>query len=584
MKFDELPFEKESNEELPFAPANESNTPEESLEKTEELFEFDTNAEELKKDNDEIFTPVTTEEPKQEKILDLSKLKQYVNILPVTAFLFVSFLGIYTYVLNANAQHINLIKIEEKNKIGYINNEGTVMAEPKYIYGTDFYNGYAIVKNYNNLYGVLNGKAKLTVPFGNLIYVELYDDRYIASKYTKQGLKQGLLDSKLDDVTDFKYDTISYSRDGLFLFTRDKTMGIMNNEGKEIYTYVVSDIDDRNVSIEVSDLTNFSDKYQYASIKINDSSTIVNTKTGKEVYKYTLSEIKALDNNVFYMKNSKINNRYIVINNDKVIYETNDYKRLRIEDINSDIAIGIKEDGSYDYIDLVNKNLINSNENIEYTYSDGVILSKTHNFANDKDKYEIYTPKEKIGEFTDLTPVDNTFVNGYSIIKTNNNKYSYINKKGKLVTSKEYDEVSDFTKNGFSKVCNDDGCGVINSKGKEIIKLKYDDIVMLDDELFSNVRKKTNEELFIFKVNDRYGIVNSKGKIVVKSVYDSFETITTKYPIIKGIYEKQDILINLDSYKSLSIKIKNDLNLYENYIVSDNTYYNYDGKIIYKSK
>ena len=50
----------------------------------------------------------------------------------------------------------------------------------------------------------------------------------------------------------------------------------------------------------------------------------------------------------------------------------------------------------------------------------------------------------------------------------------------------------------------------------------------------------------------------------------------------KQIYE--DILINLESYKSLSIKIKDDLNIYENYIVSNNTYYNYDGKIIYKSK
>ena len=37
------------------------------------------------------------------------------------------------------------------------------------------------------------------------------------------------------------------------------------------------------------------------------------------------------------------NNNYFVINNYKVIYETTNYKRLRIEDLDSNIALGIKE-------------------------------------------------------------------------------------------------------------------------------------------------------------------------------------------------------------------------------------------------
>lgn len=512
------------------------------------------------------------------------KLKGALNVLPVIAFTFVSILGIYIYSINAKADQINLIRIEENNKVGYINESGEVLAQAKYISGTDFYKGYAIVKNYNNLSGILNGKAKLEVPFGNFFYVDLYKNRYIVSKFTDEGLKQGLLDENLNEITRFKYDNISYSRSGLFLFTRDETMGIMNAKGKEIYTYEVSEVDDRNISIEVSDITNSSTKYKYARIKINSSSTIVNVETGKEVYKYTLDDIYVLDNNVFYVKNEDMNNRYIVINNDKVIYETTNYKRLRVEDINSNIAIGIKEDASIDYINLKNRKIINSNENISYTYSNGVMLSSMHNFTSDKDEYTIFTPDKILGTFTDIKQVDNTFVNEYSKIRTDNDKYGFINKKGKIITDKEYDTVDDFTSYGYAVVSNDNEYGVINTDGKEIINMQYDEIIMLNETLFNNIKRINNQEIFIFRVNDKYGIINSKGKILIKPIYDSFSIITNKYPIIKATYNGEDILINVDKFEELTMKISNNVNIYENYIVIGKKYYNYSGKLIYTAK
>ena len=39
---------------------------------------------------------------------------------------------------------------------GYINNSGSEVVKPKYLYGSDFHSGYAVVKNYNNLYGIIN--------------------------------------------------------------------------------------------------------------------------------------------------------------------------------------------------------------------------------------------------------------------------------------------------------------------------------------------------------------------------------------------------------------------------------------------
>ena len=515
---------------------------------------------------------------KQKSELVVQKMSK---VFPVIAFAFVSILGIYIFLNNAKADNVNLIKIEEKAKTGYIDNSGEVIVKPKYLYGTDYYKGYAVVKNYNSLYGILDSKGKTKIAFGNIFTATLYGNRYVVSKFTSDGLKMGLLNENLDELTRFKYDNLTYSKSGVFIFTRDETMGIMNSDGKEIYTYKVDEVDDRNISVEISNLTEENDSDLYAKIKINSSSTIINTTTGKEVYKYTLDDINVLDNNVFYIKNSSGKNKYFIIKNDKVVYESSDYKRIRVENLNFDIAIGIKEDASIDYINLIDKKVINNDESIKYTYSDGVILKEQYNFNAKKIMYTIYTPSKEYGTFSDLKPYDNKYVNGYLKIKTENDKYEFVNKKGNVITKKEYEELSDFNKNGYAIVSNDNLYGVIDSKGKEIIDEKYDEIIFLNDNLFKNVKKISKNELFIFKENNKYGIINSDGKVVIKANYDDFDTITTKYPIIEGTYNGEKFLINLNTLKELSIKVSDKVEIYDNYIISSGNYYNYNGEQIY---
>ena len=611
MDFDDLPFEEENDskkiddiDDLPFEKAfsSTSDTDKKEEEKIDDSIKEDI---ESISTQDELFGDLSNSDyiPNDEKMLDISKLyeqeetenkenifsnigeklSEHLKVLPVVAFVFVSLLGVYLFSTNIKADEVNLIRIEEKNKVGYINSDGEVLAKPKYISGTNFYKGYALVKNYNNLSGVLNGKAKLEVPFGSYFYIDLYSNRYIVSKFTNEGLKQGLLDENLKELTRFNYDNISYSKSGLFLFVRGETMGLMNSEGKEIYSYVVDEVDNRDISIEISSSESTE---KYAKIKINDSSTIINTKTGKEVYKYTLSDIYVLDNNVFYVKpnSDSENNKYFVIKDDRVVYETSNYKRLRVEDINSNVAIGIKDNAKKDYINLSTKEVINSNDNIDYEYSDGVVLEKSHNFTVDKDEYKILYNNKVIGEFTDIKPLDNTFTNGFMKIKESDSKYGFINKKGKVITSKGYDNLSDFEDYGYAVVTNDNSYGVINSNGKEVIKPEYDEIVLLDSDLFNTVKKSSNEEVFAFRVNDKYGIINSKGKILIKPIYKEFSLVSTKYPIIKATYNNEEILINLSTFNELTMKIDDEVNVYENYITIGDKYYNYNGNLIYETK
>ena len=204
-----------------------------------------------------------------------------------------------------------------------------------------------------------------------------------------------------------------------------------------------------------------------------------------------------------------------------------------------------------------------------------------YNFQTQKNEFTVITPKKILGTFSDIELTDNEFINGFAKINTENDKYNFVNKFGNVLSDKEYEEVSDFNKNGFAIVSNDNSHGVINTSGKEIIDLKYDDIKFLDDTLFKNISKRTSEQLFIFKENNKYGIINSDKKVVIKPVYDDFKTATTKYPIIKAKYNNNYILINLETHKDLSIDSNSDVQVYENYIVSNSDYYNYDGQIIY---
>ena len=566
---------------------NEKNTSESNDNlKKEDLFSLNLDDNNENISAKDLFKSDVREEPKKKKAYENTKeynefVKKTSRVLPVVAFLFVSLIGVYIFINKANADSVNLIKIEENSKTGYIDNSGEVIVKPKYLYGTDFYKGYAIVKNYNSLYGIIDGKGKNKIAFGNIFSATLYGNRYAVSKFTNEGLKMGLMTSNLEELTRFKYDNITYSKSGVFIFTRDETMGIMNNDGKEIYTYKVDEIDDRNISVEVSNLTDDSTSEVYAKVKINSSSTIINTKTGNEVYKYTLDEINVLDNNVFYIKNKTGNNKYFVIKNDKIVFETTDYKRIRIENLDSNIAICIKDNAQIDYVNLLDKSIINADDGKDYTYSDGVVLIKKYDFNLKKEVYTIYTPNKELGTFSDIKTIDNKFQNDFMKIKTQNDKYGFINKNGNVVTKKEYEEVSDYNKNGFAIVSNDNLYGVINEKGKEVVQLKYDEIIFLNDTLFKNIKKLTKKELFIFKEKDRYGIIDSDGKELIKPIYDSFDIITTKYPIIKGKYNGENVIINLETFKDLSIKSPKKIQVYENYIISNNSYYNYNGEMIY---
>ena len=529
-----------------------------------------------------IFDPrIKDVKPKNSKI----SFKKPTILLPIIAFIFVSILGMYLFIINSKADTTNLIRIEENDKFGYIDSEGTIITKCKYIYGTDYYKGHAIVKNDNNLYGVINGRGALEKQFGEFYYIGLYGDEYIASKYTKNGLKQALLNSSLDEITSFKYDSLSYAKDDLFLFTRGETMGIVNAEGKEIYTFEVEEIDDKKIDIQISKVDEKSKAY--AAVKVNDSSAIINISTGKVVYGYTLGDINVLKNNVFYIRSESTdsNSTYLVIKNDKIKLKTDKFVRVRVDDIDSNIAIAIDNESKVNYINLLDSKVINTSTN-DYYYGDGLLLEKSHDFNLDKDIYKIISANKEEGSFDIYTPVTGEFSNKLLRVFVNDNKYNYVNVKGKLINNNTYDYASEFNKYGYAIVSNNNIYGIINEKGREVANLSYNNIEFIEDALFKLMRNKYSKDLFIYQdENKNYGIIDSNNKKVVDSIYSEIEFISDKNPIIKVVYNGDTLLYNLATNKELPIKIDTDeIIIKDNYLIIGKTYYNYSGKIIYSVK
>lgn len=508
-------------------------------------------------------------------------------IFPIFAFAFVSVLFMYIFINNSKADTTNLIRIEENKKVGYVDDKGTVVVRTKYVYGSEYHKGLAIVKNDNNLYGVLDGKGVLQVPFGSYYSINYTDDYYIASKITNDGLKYAILDNKLSEITRFEYDNITYVNK-LFTFTKEETMGLLNEEGKEIYTFKVDEIDDKKIEVELSSVNDDVPlDERYAKVKVNKSSTIVNISSGKKLYGYTLNEINVLNNNVFYIKGEKdeMNSTYIVVKDSEVKFKTDLYKRVRVDDLDSNIAICIKDDMNIDYVNIEDKSVINSSENNEYTYGSGLLLEKYHDFESNKDGYKIYGSKGEKGSFTEFTPVNKIFSNGLLSVKVND-KYNYVNETGELINDSFYDTAEDFNEYGYAIVSKDNNYGIIGKDGKEIVSLKYSDIDYLDKDLFKYLKENIKQELFVFK-NDKgeLGLINSKNQVIIEPKYSSIGFVTTKHPFVMVNSNDKKMLLNISTKEELPIEIKNnDIKIEDNYIFAYGSYYNYKGELIYSVK
>ncbi len=98
-----------------------------------------------------------------------------------------------------------------------------------------------------------------------------------------------------------------------------------------------------------------------------------------------------------------------------------------------------------------------------------------------------------------------------SIQKHGKNRYGYINKQNKIIVQPQYDDAFAFL-DDLAPVMKNDKWGFINTKGKEVIPLTYEYVW----HFYKN-------GVAIAKKNGKQGVINRQNKVVIPFEYDDIE-------------------------------------------------------------
>ncbi len=504
----------------------------------------------------------------------------YVIILMLLGFeIFISKAGNMLNSIKVYASDNVPIKIMQNDKYGYVDEYGDKLVNAKYNYAEDFIKQYAIVKNGSNLPLVIDKAGKEVIKASTYFSLYRADTDIIASKTTKSGLKYGVLDSSLKEKVSFKYDMITYVG-SVYTFVKGNTVGLINLEGKEIYTYKLSSDDDKKIDVLVSKTTEKTSQ-MYGVVTVNKSSQVVNINTGVEVTQPTLNEMTAEDNNIFTITRDT-NKEYDYVLDDKVIISSESYNSLSISSISSGVLKAITNDYGYEFISSKTYEQLKKGLGVNDAFVGmGIFMYNEHDYKANKDVI-IMVKNGEAYKTIDGFSIYKPFKNGIAIVRFDDDTYGYINEDGNLITEQRFIEAGEFDSYGDAIAKTNDGYGVINKNGKTIISFVNNDVKMAYDIVKLTTARDSKNIFYAVMKDSNYELYNSKGKKIDKEYYTNIEFDTT-YPMIKLSTDTNDMVMFSSTYKSINItSFNNKYEAHDNYIIYKNEYYNYNGKMIYK--
>lgn len=511
----------------------------------------------------------------------VKKVMLYVVIIMLLGFeFFISKTGDILNNLRVYASDNQPIRIIQNEKYGYIDYTGNKVVNPKYTYGEDFIKGYAIVKNSSNLPLIIDKGGKEAVKTGEYFSIYRAEDNIIASKVTKKGLKYGVLNADLREIIPFKYDSISYLGE-VYSYTDGNNIGLINRNGKVIYTFKVATSADKTIEVKASSITGKSTT-QYGVVKVNGSSQIINLTDGSVVSSPTLNDVTPEENNVFYETLSSGNKRYLYVQDNKVLVESDDYTSLSIDSISAGVLKAITNSYTYEFISTKSLERLQKNLALEDTYEgDNVFMYNLHNYRKNTNSIVMVKNGEVFKTLEDEFTIYKGFKNGIAIVKFKDNTYGYLNEDGTLINADHYLEAGEFDGYGEAIARKDTGYGVVRKDGKYVISFDNQEIKMVSSKVKKRAVSDDKNIFYAVKKDSRYGLYNKDGKKVNKSYYNEVE-FNQDYPIIKVSTDLNDLIIMVPKMSEIPITSYNTLyQAYDNYIILKNEYYNYNGKLIY---
>ena len=476
------------------------------------------------------------------------------------------------YNFSAFSDGLAAVKVSETGKFGYIDKTNTLVIPAVYEDAKPFYGGFtsvAIKKGYTTGSA---GKGTVTMPgqwvvinkTGKKIQERSFDN---VSPLNAGGLfiiesngKKGTMNTQGMPILPMEYSEVSIDKAGYTVFkTVDtKKYGMMNNVGATIvaanYDYVSPTTANRFYVIQ-------NGKYTVGDVNNNvfiqpDSANGVILGKKRIVYHYT-NKVKIFDLNgnlqkTFTDLNLKSYGHSLSETEDSIKLNTDNTAQLinlagntkkilpfgEAGDFNEE-GIFIGKQKLYDFYDHTGKKLNAKSYYSVVNFSDGICAlqdsstSVPHladkNFNKIKDLYTYFQGpySEGIayahnGQGTQISYLDKKGLEVFNVsakeggkckdglisVKDKNNKYFLVNKTGKQVNAKTWDEIGDFAE-GLALVKENSKWGFIDMQGNKVIDLKFD------------VASSFTNGTAIVKLNDKFFLINKKGEPVNSNKYEA---------------------------------------------------------------
>ncbi len=390
------------------------------------------------------------------------------------------------YVDFINSFNHAVVKIRKPNGNHYLVNKKGEKVSDEYLSIDEFTNGLAVVKNWNQQYGLIDTMGKEIVkPKYPSIY--LYKDSTIIIK--KDG-KSGLLDFSGKEVCPIQYNS----------FTRYRDVPPTDSYSSPLWNQFYSD--------------NKSPFYNNMAIVNSGGKLGLIHKNGHLLTEIKYDHIFNLYDSLFAVNTGgkKDKNEEIIGGKWGFLYK--DGKPMT--DLKFDGLFAFREGVArvltgqlYGVIDQSGKEIIPPTYPFIGEFSEGLAVVNTGGVFKEGDltggKWGYINKKGQVQvpiEYDNVTP----FHDGLAAIIKNNQLY-YINQQGKQALQITYENISPFA-GGFARVTSSNKkAGFIDRTGKEIIPCKYDNAGSF------------SEGLVIVVLNNQFGYCDQTGKEIIPLTY-----------------------------------------------------------------
>ena len=420
-----------------------------------------------------------------------------------------------------------LIKVKKDDKYGYIDTNGNVKIDKKYEYATDLQGKYAVVRAEvekdgltKTVYQIIDNKgnvkkeAKLKIEYIEendswIIDEELYNNKM--KKISPEGVR---VDHKEDNYY-------------LWVNSKENTGGLMNEKGKQIYTYNFKS-GETSIYVTIPSIDE-TQKERYCVVNVDKKYGVINCDTGTVVREMAEERISSNTDNIFTVKDSSYDfKEKFYVQNDKIMYST-------------------------------------TNEEMSVYYYPGYLSLRDGTVTNWSDRYSYFDLKtgEVVKEQPSTSDEDED--------------------------DEDEDDLNSWEKETKNKyfTCSD-GYGLMNN---DVVTLpcEWDSLEYLDLDLYKYL--KSNKKDYIYgKKDGKWYLVDLAQKKAIVEFNASYITKREQTTFIYYTDSASDTrkIYNLLSNKSLSIDKDKTLTVNSNYITVKDTeanslkYYNTDLKMIYE--